>query len=242
MRPGQCADHPDQLGHAAQRVEQHHSRRRGVEPDGVADARVLRRVARQHDGQATVGDGLAAQGRVPPDDEILYSTTQPKTPYLVEKRILVSGNEPGKGVRLYVRDIASGKSQAITPEGVNGTAFVIAPDSQLVAGIGPDQKGYLYPVAGGEPRVIAGLSPGEQPITFSSDSRSLYVYQPGELPALVYRLDLQTGQRTLWKQLMPSDPAGVETIGPILITPDAKTCVFGYHRMLADLYLVEGLK
>jgi DNA-binding beta-propeller fold protein YncE len=158
------------------------------------------------------------------------------------KRILLSGNEPGKGVKLYVRELASGKSQAITPEGVNGTAFVIAPDSQLVAGIGPDQKGYLYPVAGGEPRVIAGLSAGEQPITFSSDSRSLYVYQPGELPALVYRIDLQTGQRTLWKQLMPSDPAGVETIGPILITPDAKTCVFGYHRMLADLYLVEGLK
>ena len=35
----------------------------------------------------------AAQGRVPPDDEILYSTTQPKTPYLVEKRILVSGGD-----------------------------------------------------------------------------------------------------------------------------------------------------
>ena len=31
-------------------------------------------------------------------------------------------------------------------------------------------------------------------------------------------------------------------IGPIRITPDAKTCVFGYFRMLADLYLVEGLK
>jgi len=26
------------------------------------------------------------------------------------------------------------------------------------------------------------------------------------------------------------------------MTPDAKSCVFGYHRMLADLYLVEGLK
>jgi serine/threonine protein kinase/dipeptidyl aminopeptidase/acylaminoacyl peptidase len=158
------------------------------------------------------------------------------------KRILFSGNEPGKGVRLYISDVASGKSQPITQEGVNGTAFVISPDSQWVAGIGPDQKGYLFPVAGGEPRPIPGLNPGEQPITFSSDSRSLYVYQPGELPALVNRLDLQTGQRTLWKQLMPSDPAGVETIGPILMTPDAKTCVFGYHRMLADLYLVEGLK
>jgi len=158
------------------------------------------------------------------------------------KRVLFSGNEPGKGVKLYVLDVASGKSQPITSEGVSGTAFVISPDSQSVAAIGPDEKGYLYPVAGGDPRPIAGLNPGEQPITFSADGRSLYVYQPGELPAKVDRLDLQTGKRTLWKELIPSDPAGVETIGPILMTPDAKTCVFGYHRMLADLYLVEGLK
>ena len=158
------------------------------------------------------------------------------------KRILFSGNEPGKGVKLYVLDVASGKSDPITAEGVNGTAFVISPDSQWVAGIGPDEKGYLYPVSGGDPRPIPGLNAGEQPITFSSDNRSLYVYQPGELPARVYRLDLQTGKRTLWRQLMPSDPAGVENIGPILLTPDAQTCVFGYHRMLADLYLVEGLK
>ena len=82
---------------------------------------------------------------------------------------------------------------------MNGNAFVISPDSQWVAGIGPDQKGYLYPVAGGEPRVIAGLNPGEQPITLSSDGHSLYIYQPGELPASVYRLDIQTGKRTLWK-------------------------------------------
>src|SRR5690242_7511310 len=35
----------------------------------------------------------AAQGRIPPDDEILYSASEPKTPYLVEKRILVSGGD-----------------------------------------------------------------------------------------------------------------------------------------------------
>src|SRR5262247_3008450 len=35
----------------------------------------------------------ALQGRVPPDSEILYGTTAPKTPYLVEKRILVSGGD-----------------------------------------------------------------------------------------------------------------------------------------------------
>ena len=35
----------------------------------------------------------ALQGRVPPDSEILYGTTVPRTPYLVEKRILVSGSD-----------------------------------------------------------------------------------------------------------------------------------------------------
>jgi serine/threonine protein kinase len=158
------------------------------------------------------------------------------------KRVLYSGNEPDKGVRLYVMDSTAGTHKAITPEGVNGTAFVISPDSEWVAAIGPDQKGYLFPVGGGDAKLIPGMNAGEQPITWSADGRSLYIYQPGELPARVDRLELKTGQRTLWKTLMPTDPAGVETIGPILMTPDAKTCVFGYHRMLADLYLVEGLK
>ncbi len=158
------------------------------------------------------------------------------------RRILFSADEPDKGVRFYVYDLASGKSQVISHEGVNGTAFTISPDSQQIAAIGPDQKGYLYPVAGGDPRPIPGINQGEQPITWAADGRSLYIYQPGELPARVYRLDVQTGKRMLWKELMPSDPAGVENIGPIYMTPDAKTCVFGYHRMLADLYLVEGLK
>src|SRR5580698_4311950 len=36
------------------------------------------------------------------------------------KRILFSGNAPGQGVKLYVEDLASGKSQAVTPEGVDG--------------------------------------------------------------------------------------------------------------------------
>jgi Tol biopolymer transport system component len=158
------------------------------------------------------------------------------------KSILFSGNEPDKGEKLYVTELDSGKSRAVTPEGVNGNTFAIAPDSKFVAAIGPDQRGYLYPINGGDARPIPGLNAGEQPITWALDGKSIYVYQPGELPARVFRIDVQTGQRAFWKELMPTDPAGVENIGPILMTADAKTCVFGYHRMLADLYLVEGLK
>jgi hypothetical protein len=145
-------------------------------------------------------------------------------------------------VRLYVQDVDAGKALAITPEGVNGTAFAVSLDGQTVAAIGPDLKGYLYSISGhGEPRLIPGLQTGDLASSWSQDNKALFVYQSGEVPAKVYRLDLATGKRTLWKQLLPGDPAGVATIGPILVTPDGKTFVYGFHRTLADLYLVEGL-
>ena len=158
------------------------------------------------------------------------------------KRILFSGNEPGRGVRLYLQDLTSGKPQAIAPEGVDALALWASPDGSVVAAIGPDQRGYLYPVAGGQPRPIPGFAVGDFPIGWSADGRSLYIHRHGEMPAQVYRLELATGQKKLWKQLMPSDPAGVNIVFPILITPDGKSYVYGYRRILSDLYLVEGLK
>jgi len=35
----------------------------------------------------------AQQGTLPPEDEILYSSSEPKTPYVVQKRIMVSGED-----------------------------------------------------------------------------------------------------------------------------------------------------
>jgi len=158
------------------------------------------------------------------------------------KRFVFSGNEPDHGVRLYVESISGGTPQAISPEGIDAVSFAIAPDGQTVAGIGPDQKGYLYPVAGGEPRVINGFEAGDELIGWNQDGRSLYLYRTGEVPAKIYQLDLAAGKKTFWKQIIPVDPTGLSTLGPILITPDGKTYVYGFHRTLADLYLVEGLK
>ncbi len=123
-----------------------------------------------------------------------------------------TGSEQGRGVRFYVQDLASGKPRVFSPEGVNALAFAISPDGRSVAGVGPDERGYLYPVEGGDPRPIPGFQTGEQPIRWAADGRSLYIYRPGDLPARVYRLDLVSGQRTLGKRLMPSDSAGVRSM------------------------------
>ena len=158
------------------------------------------------------------------------------------KRFAFSGNEPGRGVRLYVQDVSAGTPKAISPEGVDATAFAVSPDGKLIAGIGPDQRGYFYPSDGGEPRSVNGLEAGDLPITWSQEGRSLFLYRTGEVPAKVYRLDLAAGKKTVWKQIVPIDPTGVSTIGPVLMTPDGKTYAYGFHRTLGDLYLVEGLK
>jgi serine/threonine protein kinase len=158
------------------------------------------------------------------------------------RRFLFSGKEPGHAARIYLQNSPAAKPVPISPEGIDPLVLVLSPDGQQVVGVGPDEKAYFYPVAGGEPKAVPGIEVGEQPIQWSDDARAIYFYKPGDLPAKVYRLDLSTGHKTLWKELMPSDSAGVSRIGPILITPDGKSCLYGYHRILSDLYLVEGLK
>ncbi len=158
------------------------------------------------------------------------------------KRFVFAGNEPQHGVRLYVQDTSGGKPTAISPENVDAQAFIISPDGQMVVGIGPDEKGYFYPVAGGEPKLVNGMLVGEVPISFNQDGRSLYLYRAGEVPASISLLEIATGKKKLWKQIVPIDPTGVSTIGPIAMTPDGKSYVYGFHRTLGDLYAVEGLK
>ena len=158
------------------------------------------------------------------------------------RRFLFSGKEPGHAARIYLQDSSDGKPVPISPEGIDPLVLVLSPDGQQVVGVGPDEKAYFYAVSGGEPKAVPGVELGEQPIQWSEDAKSIYFYKPGDLPAKVYRLDLSTGHKALWKELMPSDSAGVSRIGPILITPDGKSCLYGYHRILSDLYLVEGLK
>ena len=61
----------------------------------------------------------------------------------------------------------------------------------------------MYPLDGGEPRPIPGFSPGELPISWSSDGRFIYVYGTAELPAVVVKIDVTSGQRSEWKRLRP---------------------------------------
>jgi Tol biopolymer transport system component/predicted Ser/Thr protein kinase len=157
------------------------------------------------------------------------------------KRIVFSGTEPGHGLRLYWESLDDSKPHAFSSEGV-GSTFVVSPDGSQVADRGPDQKIYLYPVAGGEAKLLPGQQAGERVTGWAADGHSVFLMERGQIPADVIRLDLVTDQRSLWKTMEPADAAGIDTIGRVLISADSKAYVYGYNRTLSDLYLVRGLK
>jgi eukaryotic-like serine/threonine-protein kinase len=158
------------------------------------------------------------------------------------KRYLFIGNEKDRGLRLWLQSVDSDKPTPISPEGIRTTQWVISPDGKAVAAVQFDHKGYLFSTDGGEPRAINGFPEGYIPVGWTSDGQWLFIYNPGDLPSKVERLNLATGQRQPWKTLMPADAAGIASVGPILIPPDGKSYVYEYLRTLSDLYLLEGIK
>ena len=160
------------------------------------------------------------------------------------KRFVFSGNEQGHGARLYVESLDDAKPHPFSMEGVGGTGaggLVLSPDGQYVGMRGPDQKVYLFPVNGGDPKPVPA-EPGEFPTAWSADGRSLFLITRGQIPAQVFRVDVATGQRTSWRSFEPADAAGIDTIRGVLLSRDNKAYVYGYSRTLSDLYLVQGLK
>jgi len=90
--------------------------------------------------------------------------------------------------------------------------------------------------------MIPGVAATDSSIQWTSDSKSLYMFRLGGLPAQVERVDLGTGKRTPWKSLAPMDRAGVHGITMIVMTTDGRVILYSYVRTLSELYLVSGLK
>ena len=111
-----------------------------------------------------------------------------------------------------------------------------------VAAVGSDNTISLWPVGDGPSRVVRGSEPGDRPVAWSADGRSLWLFRRGEVPTNVFRLDIATGRRELWKTLVPPDPDGVYSIIEFCVTPAGDSYFYSYRRLLSQLFLVTGLE
>jgi len=156
------------------------------------------------------------------------------------KQLVFSGKRAGHETQCFVQNIDGGKPRAVTPEGV--TRCLPSPDGKWIAARDmAGKQARLYPLDGGEPRPVPGLLPGEN-FAWTSDPKFIYAIQWEQVPVKIYRLNIVTGQRQLFKELTPVDVTGLCEVSHIILSPDGRSYIYGYTRLLSDLYLVKGLK
>ena len=159
------------------------------------------------------------------------------------RRIAVLATQAGQRGRLFLVDALDGGSTPLEDIGFDTLGTIaVSPDGRRIAAIAADGRVALVPSAGGPPVFENGLRPGDLPIAWSSDGAAVYVYRRESVPTAVERLDLRTGRRQVWKELMVPDPAGVSSLQRVVMTPDARAWGYSWQQFLTDLYLVEGLK
>ena len=156
------------------------------------------------------------------------------------KSIVYSAAEEGRGPRTYWLGLQGGTPRALTPEGTFGS--VLTPDGKFLLAADAQRQRWLYPIAGGEPQKFnVALDPNEHIVRFFPDGKSLLV-RTRPVPVQITRIDIATGRRELWKEIVPADPGGVVSIPVVKFSADGKSYAYSVGRMLSDLYVVDGLK
>jgi Tol biopolymer transport system component len=163
------------------------------------------------------------------------------------RRIVLAGEEKDRLPRTYLQDVEGGPPRPFGEEGLR--ISVVSPDGKWLAGTTLDGRAFLFSADGNgrDPKPIAGVEPGEFLVQWSADGKTVYVRGTEENPLTLYRVDLETGKRALWKQLRPAEEAGFLYFGAgprtgVRMTPDGRALVYSYWTRQADLYLAEGLQ
>ena len=157
------------------------------------------------------------------------------------KSIIFSAAETGHGRRTYIQSVdGQGGPRALTPEGTTGS--IVSPDSKYLLTLDSNRDRWLYPIAGGEPQKLnLALEFDEGIIGFFGNDETVLV-RGRKIPVAVSRVDLATGHREPFKDIVPADPSGAQSVPIIRFSADGKSYAYSLGRMLSDLYVVDGLK
>ena len=160
--------------------------------------------------------------------------------FLPDGGIVFTGNEAGKSLRIYTQSVSGGAARPITPEGV-GYLLPATRDGKFVPSTDAEGRVRLYPLDGhGEARILQGLEPGDVPLRWSRDGRFVFVRRRGGVPMRIERVEVATGRSEPWVEISPIDRSGLTAVSAVSFSEDGKAYAYTYHRLLSELYLVDG--
>jgi eukaryotic-like serine/threonine-protein kinase len=163
------------------------------------------------------------------------------------ERIVVAAVEGAGKMTLRVLAVRAGQQQSVSeafvPERSVAAVTSFSPVSLdgRVAVKTADGRVLIVPLDGSAPYPVPNSDQNDRPVQWSEDSRSLFLFRSGEIPARVFRVEVATGRRTLWKEIRP--PAvGTTGLMEVHLTRDGRSGVYSFANILVDLYIVRGIR
>jgi len=154
------------------------------------------------------------------------------------ENIVFTGRTAEGTLRLYRQNLKRGTP---VPIGESGQRLAQAsrpasPDGSTLAVIDNDGALLLLAADGKSPARKIAVASGFLPIAWSADGRELFVYRENEMPARMYRLNVESAELQFLRELMPADAAGVFRIMDVVSTPSGSAYAYGAMRNLSSLF------
>jgi dipeptidyl aminopeptidase/acylaminoacyl peptidase len=158
------------------------------------------------------------------------------------RRLVVLASQADRPLRFWVQNIDGGAPRPITPEGLDGL-FVTVNHSDYIGARDKTGAVGLYPIDGGDPKRLAGLTETDQVIGGSADSDIVYVSSGDSATRRqVVKVNIANGQRQPFVTVSPADSIGIAHVGRPIFSADGKRFVYLQVRQLSVLYVATGLE
>lgn len=124
-------------------------------------------------------------------------------------------------------------------------AIQVSTDGKRAVARGPGGRYYVCSLEGGEPSPIPGITQDtDVVVAWAADDRSIFVRRgtATSIPARVVRIDPTSGREEKWREILPADAAGLNSIVGLRIARDGKHYAYSYYRSLSSLYIANGIR
>jgi serine/threonine protein kinase/Tol biopolymer transport system component len=156
------------------------------------------------------------------------------------KEFVFLGHEGEAPPRSYRESFGGGPARPLT--NLPGAHFwnCVSPDGKFVletsAPANEPAQNVIVELATGKVR-NAPLLQSDQPVQWDQDGAHAFVVQKKDVEATIFRVDLNSGNREVWKQIRPPDPAGILTLRSFFVTPSGSAYGYSVARALSSLYV-----
>lgn len=147
------------------------------------------------------------------------------------------GQAPPRGYRV---SFAGGPARPLT--NLPGAHFwnCISPDGKFVletsAPANEPAQNVMVELATGRLR-RAPLLPGDEPVQWDQDGAHVFVVHKSDVEATIFRVDLNSAKRELWKQIRLAEPAGILSLRSFFVTPSGSAYTYTATRAPSTLYV-----